>query len=323
MAYQRRTVWASASPLTASDLNAEFDAIAAGIAEINSELIASASSAIVINAADPAYNPTGNGSRASRVAEAIQAAVSGQRKVVWVPRFMWGYQEDAEWSAGIFEPTVLMVREGALTRDHDPIAYGSKVNDDGYNDTLVLNVCVAQAQVAANPGSAKVAITVPGEYQLNGNVTIPDVVALEERSGVTFAGAGEIIGLGFPYVLVEGTADTSVAGTSSGTVLATVAGVDARDYLVDTFRFKAGVSADPFSVDRQWIYNGYSTIFDPDENERVSVWLAQVTDAESMDQFQVTMLCRNQNVGAQTFRLQYQLLLRKRPFNFFDGFPDA
>jgi hypothetical protein len=192
--YQRRTVWASQSPLTASDLNAEFDAIAAAMQGLVAGLggdpeLTRGGIPIVINAADPTFNPTGTASFATRVAEAIAFAATVQRKVVWVPKFMWGYGADAEWSASIFQPSVLVVREGALYPAYDPIAYGAVVDDSGFNNTPVFNVCFSHASSADGPGAKVVALTIPGEYQLNTAVTRTAGVALWKLPGVSYTGS--------------------------------------------------------------------------------------------------------------------------------------
>ena len=129
----------------------------------------------VVNAGDDRFQ-TGGLDRAERIAAAIaEAAATVGPKVVFVPQTMFGYAEDAGWNASIFSTDVLMVREGGGS-GHDPVAYGAKPDDAAVDDAPVFDVCFTQAAasaIGANPGMALVSVTLPGEYQLNTDVTIP------------------------------------------------------------------------------------------------------------------------------------------------------
>lgn len=193
--YTRGKVWSDGESLTAVDLNAEFDRIQALVnGGLGLENFASGEVELagVINAGAPRFD-TGGLENAERIANAVSEAVAADIKVVWVPRSMFGYIEDASYSTTIFDTGVLMVREGQVLPGHDVVAYGAKADDAAVDDTDAFTAAhdsAAAAAVGANPGAPVIIVSLPGEYQLDSGPTTSTGVGTIVFAGVTFAGAG-------------------------------------------------------------------------------------------------------------------------------------
>src|SRR5690606_4652274 len=177
-------------------LEDEFNAIQAAINDIDSRIGGvEAEGVLVYNAADPEFAPLGSETNATRVANAIQAAlaVDARSRVVWVPKSMGGYSADPDFSLTMFDPAVLVVREGALKPWYDPVAYGADITgtEDAHE---IIQLCIAHAAQATGPGSRVVALTVAGDYLLDDHVTHDPGVGFVQLPGVTFSGDGIFLG---------------------------------------------------------------------------------------------------------------------------------
>ena len=301
--YQRRTVWSSGQPLTASDLNEEFDAILAAFQEIGGGGGGGGGGidgdGIVVNAGHDDFNPGGSDPFATRVQNAVNEAASGQRKVVWVPRWMWGYVEDSAWSPGIFNSSVLMVREGALWPYYDPIAYGAKIGDTEVNNTPVFQVCFDHAASADGPGSPMVAVTIPGAYQLNANVSFPADVSFQDVAGVSYTGSGEVEGWPHPYVMIEGNVNGSVGAESQHIALETVGG-DPEIHV--PIMIRVGTTNFSRYFHRSWIHDHIN-----------ETGLQVKYELVAGNEFQIDFEFHNPNVSSQPYDFDYQLLLMRVP----------
>jgi len=189
--YERGTVWGDGGILSADALNAEFDRIAAVLnGGLNAENFGEdVGDGLVINAGDDRFNPGGL-EPAERIASAITEATQTEVKVVWVPRILWGYVEDATFSTEMFDSTVLMVREGQLYPHHDVIAYGAKVDDATVDDRpafVAADAGAAASASGANPGSRVVQAALPGSYELSSDLQLSSGVRFEAFPGVTIA----------------------------------------------------------------------------------------------------------------------------------------
>lgn len=197
MNYNRLTIWGAVSHLYGTDLDAEFDAIQAvlnGGLELTNFAAGEVESPIIVNAGASRFQ-TGGLENAELVAAAVAEAVANNIKWVFVPRTLFGYGEDASWSAGIFNAGVALVREGQMMPGHDPVAYGAKPDDATVDDQPAFAVCNTQAtgaDRAGNPGGYYISVSLPGAYQLDSNVTLSADVGYIEGPGVTLAGTGII-----------------------------------------------------------------------------------------------------------------------------------
>lgn len=200
--YTRGKIWGSGAKLTAADLNEEFDRIQAvingGLEQSNLQ-DGEIEKPAIINAGADRFQ-TGGLERAERVAAAISEAAGSDVKVVLIPRALWGYVEDSTYSQGMFDTSILLVREGQRHPGHSVIAYGAKPDDSTVNDTPAFDAADAGAAAAAfasNPGAPLVLATVPGEYQLDSTPADTDGVGFIVYAGVTFAGTGDAPEHGF------------------------------------------------------------------------------------------------------------------------------
>ena len=194
--YNRQSTFLPDEVLTAEQLEDEFNAIQAAINDIDSRVgNVEGGGLIVYNAADPEFAPLGSESFAARVANAIQAAlaVDARSRVVWVPKSMWGYSADPDFSLTMFDPAVLVVREGALKPWYDPVAYGADISGTEPAHEII-QLCIQHAAQAAGPGSRVVALTVAGDYLLDDDVTHDPGVGFVQLPGVTFSGDGSFLG---------------------------------------------------------------------------------------------------------------------------------
>jgi len=196
--YTRGTIWSDGANLTATDLNAEFDRIQAvinGGLEESNFAAGELEEPIVINAGDARFQ-TGGLDNSELVAAAIAEAVAGNKKWVFVPRTLFNYADEAAYSSAMYNTGVILIREGAIAFGFDPVAYGAAPDDATVDDSDPFDACVAGAAAAAiggNPGGGIITVTLPGEYQLDSDVTLTDPVRIMRFPGVTFAGTGNIV----------------------------------------------------------------------------------------------------------------------------------
>jgi hypothetical protein len=205
MTYNRQRNFESmeGTALGGDDLDVEFNAVQAELARIE-ELLGAGSSGgtIVVDAGDAQFAPLGTETNASRVAAAIQFALSSESRtrVVLVPTSMWRYCQDGDFSTAIFNESVFMVREGAIVPWFDPIAYGADLLGAA-DSRRSFQTAHDHAAVSDGPGARVVALTVPGQYTL-GNPAV-------QQKDVAF--------IRFPGVVLNGTAmDGDVVWTIDG-----------------------------------------------------------------------------------------------------------
>lgn len=191
--YLRQKVWAPGELLSSADLNAEFDEIATVLQALDESNFTAGvlERTTIINAGSERFAPLGTEDDATRVSNAIASlsgATTDDSRVIWVPVGMLGYIDKAGFSVGMFDPNILMVREGQLKPAVDPVAYGAAPG-------LALDQQPAfqAAFDAANSTSLRmphrVAVDVEGDYQIDTQITWPAGVAFEVDAGVTFSGA--------------------------------------------------------------------------------------------------------------------------------------
>lgn len=260
--YIRGTVWSDGSVLAPTDLNGEFDLIQAvlngGLDESNFAA-GSLDQAGMINAGAARFQ-TGGLDAAEIVAGAIAEAVSGDTKVVFVPRALFGYAEAASFSGSMFNTGVLMVREGYFGAGHDPVAYGAKPDDATVDDQPSFQAAfdgAAAAAIGGNPGGAFVEVSLPGAYELGSDVTHDDATGYIERPGVTLTGAGTVssqagtagIGKLGPVALAGLTTRTVESAVFNGSISANssedsegsplvLTGINTADWLLLSVRFE-------------------------------------------------------------------------------------
>lgn len=177
--YNRVTVWADGANLTASDLNAEFDAIKAvlnGGLERTNFVAGEVDKPIIINAGDERFQ-SGGLSNAELVEAAIAEAVAGNVKWVFIPRTMFGYASTTGYGAGIFDSNVALVKEGGPFHFHDPIAYGADPDNGAVDDAVAIQAALDGALDTDNPIRI-VGFSVGGEYTIDTAITgdFPPVV---------------------------------------------------------------------------------------------------------------------------------------------------
>lgn len=196
MLYVRQHVFVDGEKPTAANYNDEFDAIAQVVnGNIDRDNLVAGlfeQANIVIDASDPEYAPNGTESDATRVKNAIAAALGpdAATTLVYVPKSMWGYVGDADYDPDMYDTELVLVREGAIVAAFDPIAYGA--DPSGVDDSRPAVVAAFDGAVAAagateaNVGKPVVAFTVPGSYKLNSDFERPADVALWQFDEVTF-----------------------------------------------------------------------------------------------------------------------------------------
>jgi hypothetical protein len=148
---------------------------------------------LAYSAGEARFAPDGTETRARRVQSAIAAARLGSSpvKVVYVPKSLWGYGGDLDYSTSMFDSSIMMVREGALDAWFDPVAYGADptgvVNSHAAIDTAFLHASTSTF------GMRMVAFTVAGNYLNTTNVDQRGC-ALLLGPGAVLTGGGNLTG---------------------------------------------------------------------------------------------------------------------------------
>jgi hypothetical protein len=148
---------------------------------------------LLINAAEARFAPTGSETRATRVKNAIAeaAAAESQIKVVYIPKTLWGYVADSDFSAANFNSGILLVREGAITGGYDPIAYGADPSGSANSQQAIATAYLHAS--TATLGTRIVTFTVAGSYLMPLDVDQLDVPQFL-GADVVFTGGGEFTG---------------------------------------------------------------------------------------------------------------------------------
>lgn len=164
---------------------------------------------VVLSAAESQFAPLGTESNAQKVSNAVAAAAAtgAAVKVVFVPRSMWGYAATAGFAGGIFNNSVLMMREGGMSGVYDPVAYGAIIGVDGTVADSYESILAAHSAADSSGSWFRVmAFTVPGWYKMGTSLAREADVALWTMPGVTLTGAGSFTGSGtawdLPYTAV-------------------------------------------------------------------------------------------------------------------------
>lgn len=125
---------------------------------------------LVISAGESRFDPTGEETHAARVNNAILSAKLSDApvKTVFVPKSFWNYSVDSDFSLGMFDPNVLMIREGSMAGWYDPVAYGADLSGTR-NSRDIIDLCYTHASTSTI-GMKAVAFTVPGVYTMNSDV---------------------------------------------------------------------------------------------------------------------------------------------------------
>jgi hypothetical protein len=155
---------------------------------------------IVVSAGEARFSPEDDESSATKVKNAIISAKlsSSPVKVVFVPQSMWGYVGDDDYDSGMYDPAILLVREGSLAGWYDPIAYGADPTGDT-NSAVPIDTCFLHASLSTTGGAVAtvgmqvVAFTTPGTYTIATDIDQRGV-ALIKLPGVEISGAGELTG---------------------------------------------------------------------------------------------------------------------------------
>lgn len=152
--------------------------------EIASLAISAGESRFILNETD---------TRATRVKNAINTAKlsSSEVKVIYIPESLWGYIADIDYDAGMYDPTILLVREGSMVSWYDPVAYGADLSGT-VNSKAAIEACYAHALLTAI-GVRMVAFTVPGTYLMTTDTDQRDV-ALFMGAGTSITGGGNLTG---------------------------------------------------------------------------------------------------------------------------------
>lgn len=213
--YVRGTVWADGSYLTAEDLNAEFDRIAAlvngGLDQDNFDGAAALQYPFIISAGDPRFQ-TGTLDNAELVAAAIAYAAASDLKLVFIPKTMFGYAGEAGFSPAMFDTSIGLVHEGGAWDGHDPIAYGAKPDDALVEDAYSIQACIDACATDAGLLPMVISFGTPGEYQIG--VALTNVGPLVRFHGPfgTFT-----LDPGVPLTTTTITTDYTFAGAQAGT----------------------------------------------------------------------------------------------------------
>lgn len=152
--------------------------------EIASLAISAGESRFILNETD---------TRATRVKNAINTAKlsSSEVKVIYIPKTLWGYVADVDYDSGMYDPTILLVREGSIVSWYDPVAYGADVTGT-VNSRPAILACYAHASGTAI-GIQMVAFTVPGTYLMTTDTDQQDV-PLFMGAGTSITGGGNLTG---------------------------------------------------------------------------------------------------------------------------------
>lgn len=148
---------------------------------------------LAISAGEARFAPAGTETRAQRVRSAIAAARLGTSpiKVVYIPKTLWGYCGDIDFAGSMFDSTILLVREGALSAWYDPIAYGADASGT-VNSRVSIDTCFLHASTTVI-GMKMVAFTLPGEYLFTDDIDQRGC-ALWQAPDTALTGGGELIG---------------------------------------------------------------------------------------------------------------------------------
>lgn len=154
----------------------------------------------LISAGEARFKPNEDDTSATRVKNAITTAKlsSSPVKVVFVPKSFWGYAANPDYDPDMYDPTILLVREGSMVGWLDPVAYGADPTG-AVNAQHQVDICFEHAELIALGGSNApivsqiVAFTVPGTYTLNTDVDRRGMAYIV-WPGVEISGAGELTG---------------------------------------------------------------------------------------------------------------------------------
>lgn len=148
---------------------------------------------LAISAGEARFILNETDTRATRVKNAINTAKlsSSEVKVIYIPKTLWGYVADIDYDEGMYDPTILLVREGSMVSWYDPVAYGADVTGTA-NSKPAIEACYAHALIT-EVGTQMVAFTVPGTYLMTTDTDQRDV-ALFMGAGASIIGGGELTG---------------------------------------------------------------------------------------------------------------------------------
>lgn len=148
---------------------------------------------LAISAGESRFLVNEDDTRATRVKNAINTArlSSSEVKVIYIPKSLWGYGADIDFDINMFDPLILLVREGSMVGWYDPVAYGADTTGTA-NSRGIINVCYQHASTTTT-GIRMVAFTVPGTYLMTTDVdqlTVP----LFMGTGTALSGGGALTG---------------------------------------------------------------------------------------------------------------------------------
>jgi hypothetical protein len=148
---------------------------------------------LAISAGESRFKLTETDTDATRVKNAINTAKlsSSAVKVIYVPKDMWGYIADSDFDLNMFDPGILMLREGSIVGWYDPVAYGADITGNT-NSRACIDICYAHA-LTTTVGIRMVAFTVPGTYLMTTDVD-QRAVPLFEGTGTSRTGGGILTG---------------------------------------------------------------------------------------------------------------------------------
>lgn len=148
---------------------------------------------LAISAGESRFKINTTDSNATRVKNAINTAKlsSAPVRVIYIPKDMWGYVGDSDYDSNMYDPSILLVREGSMVSWYDPVAYGADISGSANSRAAIL-VCYAHA-ATTNIGIKMVAFTVPGDYLLTGTVD-QNGVPLFMGTGAAIIGGGTLTG---------------------------------------------------------------------------------------------------------------------------------
>jgi hypothetical protein len=148
---------------------------------------------LAVSAGESRFILTETDTRATRVKNAINTVKlsSSEVKVIYIPKTLWGYVADVDYDSGMYDPTILLVREGSMVSWYDPVAYGADVTGTVNSRSAIL-ACYDHASETAI-GIKMVAFTVPGTYLMTTDTDQQDV-PLFMGAGTSITGGGNLTG---------------------------------------------------------------------------------------------------------------------------------